>query len=161
LDQAAPALGLTVSAADLRRLARIMAPQAIGDPLAYTFDEDPELQHLLGIPKPLEMPGTLEIPEEPETTSAAQPSPSLNPTPTAVRHPGANATFQANVPHAPATPAPLPLPSMRPEPATGPVSMLSATICFAGPETAFAADVIPDGQIARGLSSSSAANCAT
>ena len=37
LDQAAPALGMKISAADLRRLAHILAPSATGDPLA----EDP------------------------------------------------------------------------------------------------------------------------
>ncbi|MGH7948429.1 MAG: hypothetical protein ACREQF_04320, partial [Candidatus Binataceae bacterium] len=44
LDEAAPALGMRVSADDLRRLARIMAPKATGDPLDYSFDVDPELR---------------------------------------------------------------------------------------------------------------------
>ncbi|HEY6419826.1 MAG TPA: hypothetical protein VIX59_12545, partial [Candidatus Binataceae bacterium] len=45
-DQAAPALGMRISAEDLRRLAHIMAPQSTADPLAFTYEEDPELRKL-------------------------------------------------------------------------------------------------------------------
>jgi hypothetical protein len=58
-DQAAPALGVRISAGDLRRLARIMAPDVTADPLNFTFDEDPDLQQLFGIAQPFELPGPL------------------------------------------------------------------------------------------------------
>jgi hypothetical protein len=52
LDQAAPALGMKISAADLRRLAHIMAPTATGDPLEYNFNEDQELKDIFGVTEP-------------------------------------------------------------------------------------------------------------
>jgi hypothetical protein len=84
LDQAAPALGMRISADDLRRLAHIMAPDATGDPLEFNFAEDPELRKLLG-PTLVPLPSTPESsptisPSPPETPGAA--APSLNPTPT-------------------------------------------------------------------------------
>ena len=69
-DQAAPALGIRISADDLRRLARLMAPRASGDPLAYSFDEDPELRRMFGLGAPLELPGDLERPSESEPAEA-------------------------------------------------------------------------------------------
>lgn len=79
-DQAAPALGVRISANDLRRLARIMAPQVTADPLNFTFREDPSLQQLFGIPQPLAMPGPL---PEGDTIPPAglAPSPALSPAP--------------------------------------------------------------------------------
>src|SRR5271154_3634234 len=52
LDQAAPALGMRISAADLRRLAHIMAPTATGDPLQFDNHEDPNLKKLFDVPEP-------------------------------------------------------------------------------------------------------------
>ncbi|HEV2171767.1 MAG TPA: lytic transglycosylase domain-containing protein, partial [Candidatus Binatus sp.] len=52
LDQAAPALGMRISAADLRRLAHIMAPTATGDPLRFNYGEDPELKKMFGVREP-------------------------------------------------------------------------------------------------------------
>ncbi len=52
LDQAAPALGMRISAADLRRLAHIMAPSAIGDPLQFNYREDPDMKKLFSVPEP-------------------------------------------------------------------------------------------------------------
>src|SRR5579862_6602642 len=52
LDQAAPALGMRISAADLRRLAHIMAPGATGDPLQFNYREDPDLKKLFAVPEP-------------------------------------------------------------------------------------------------------------
>src|SRR5208337_4875910 len=52
LDQAAPALGMRISAADLRRLAHIMAPNATGDPLQFNNREDPEMKKLFDVPEP-------------------------------------------------------------------------------------------------------------
>ncbi len=52
LDQAAPALGMRISAADLRRLAHIMAPTATGDPLQFNYSEDRDLKKLFAFPEP-------------------------------------------------------------------------------------------------------------
>jgi hypothetical protein len=84
LDQAAPALGMRISADDLRRLAHIMAPNATGDPLEFNFAEDPELKRLLG-PTLVPLAST---PESSPTISSSPtetpgvPGPSSNPTPT-------------------------------------------------------------------------------
>src|SRR5713226_9146483 len=82
LDQAAPALGVRISADDLRRLARMMAPQYAADPLVFSFDVDPQLQQMFGVSAPLESPGPLEVPS-PEETSSAAPTTSSSPTPPA------------------------------------------------------------------------------
>ena len=58
-DQAAPALGMRITAQDLRGLAHIMAPSLQGDPLGFSFDEDPELQKLFNIRPPLTTPDAL------------------------------------------------------------------------------------------------------
>jgi Transglycosylase SLT domain len=71
LDQAAPVLGMKISAADLRSLAHVMAPQLAADPLKYDFAEDPELRKMFGLTEPLKSPGPLEVPGE-----APEPSPS-------------------------------------------------------------------------------------
>ena len=87
LDQAAPALGMRISAEDLRRLARIMAPNATGDPLQFSTAEDPELKSLLvgpalpplsspPEPSPTASPSPTESPSPAETPSVAAPSPS-------------------------------------------------------------------------------------
>jgi hypothetical protein len=75
LDQAAPALGMRISADDLRRLARVMAPQYAADPLAFSFDEDPELQKMFGVNAPLEMPGLSDLPLSPSPTTNASGAP--------------------------------------------------------------------------------------
>ncbi len=59
-DQAAPALGMRISEDDLRQLAHVMAPQYAADPLAFSYEADPQLQHLFGFTEPLESPGLLE-----------------------------------------------------------------------------------------------------
>ncbi len=59
-DQAAPALGARISAADLRRLARIMAPQSTADPLQFNYGEDSELQHIFGFTPPPQTPDSVE-----------------------------------------------------------------------------------------------------
>ncbi|MHB8381081.1 MAG: lytic transglycosylase domain-containing protein [Candidatus Binataceae bacterium] len=56
LDEAAPALGMRISAGDLRRLAHIMAPNATGDPLRFNFDEDKNLKGMFGVTEPLSSP---------------------------------------------------------------------------------------------------------
>ena len=83
-DQAAPALGVRITAGDLRRLARIMAPDVTTDPLAFSFDEDPDLQQLFGVPQPYELPGPLPDANTvplPDLAPTSTPSPAL-PAPT-------------------------------------------------------------------------------
>ncbi|MGH8013193.1 MAG: lytic transglycosylase domain-containing protein [Candidatus Binataceae bacterium] len=91
LDQAAPALGMRVSANDLRRLARIMAPTSTTNPLVYDYTVDPQLQKLFGLTEPASTAGPLEIPgavpAQPERPSGAPPSPSASPGPAAVPSP--------------------------------------------------------------------------
>ena len=89
LDQAAPALGMRISAEDLRRLAHIMAPDATGDPLEFNFAEDPELRKLLG---PTLVP----------LTSTPESSPTISSSPTET--PGSAAPTSAPTP----TPQPTP-----------------------------------------------------
>jgi hypothetical protein len=112
-DQAAPALGARISAADLRRLARIMAPQSTADPLRFNYEEDPELQRIFGLTPPPLTPDSVEPSdsEEPEpaaTAGAPQPT-GATPLPTA--------TPQPDVPRVTPAPAPSPAPSAAPSPA--------------------------------------------
>jgi len=81
-DQAAPSLGMHISEEDLRQLAHMMAPQYAADPLAFSYDADPELQQLFGFAPPLESPGPPEAPA-PETTSSATPAATATGAPTA------------------------------------------------------------------------------
>lgn len=76
-DEASPALGMRISAQDLRGLAHIMAPRLSADPLAFSFDEDPELQKLFGFRPPLTTPDALsDTPDEgPEAAPSAPPPP--------------------------------------------------------------------------------------
>ena len=73
-DQAAPALGMRITAQDLRGLAHIMAPGLRADPLGFSFNEDPELQKLFNIRPPPAAPGALfdgtDAPAEPAPASA-------------------------------------------------------------------------------------------
>ncbi len=62
LDAVAPGLGLEVSADGLRRLARMLEPEYLGDPLEYSDTSDADLRRLFGFHDP----AALE-PEEPET----------------------------------------------------------------------------------------------
>jgi hypothetical protein len=48
LDQATPGLGIEISADGLRRLARMLRPDAVEDPLLYSLDVDPTLRSLFG-----------------------------------------------------------------------------------------------------------------
>ena len=78
-DQAAPSLNLHISADDLRRLARLLAPQYAADPLAFSFDVDPELQKMFGVSEPLESRGPFEAP--PGDASSVSPNPLTRPSP--------------------------------------------------------------------------------
>src|SRR5439155_411897 len=52
LDAAAPSLGLEISGDGLRRLARVLDPTYVGDPLAYTEAPDPVLRELFHFHEP-------------------------------------------------------------------------------------------------------------
>ena len=103
LDQAAPALGVRITAGDLRQLARIMSPQYTADPLTFSFEVDPQLQQMFGVSAPLESPGPIEVPA-PEDTSNTPPSVnSLSTPPTPISSPSPTAP-----PISPPTPIPSP-----------------------------------------------------
>ena len=78
LDQAAPALGMRISAADLRRLAHIMAPDASGDALQFDYGEDPDMKKLFSVPEPPRSRHPIEEENIPPSAPAA-PSKSLPP----------------------------------------------------------------------------------
>jgi len=78
LDQAAPALGMRISADDLRRLAHVMAPNSTEDPLQFNFAEDPTLKALLA-PSPAPLTSPPEASPAPSETPAVSPSPSPAP----------------------------------------------------------------------------------
>src|SRR5580700_8347386 len=88
LDQAAPALGMRISAADLRRLARIMAPGATGDPLQFNYGEDPDLKKIFGVPEPPSGHHPIEEENVPPSAPGAPPNASG---PTATPKPGPSA----------------------------------------------------------------------
>src|SRR5580704_6883285 len=75
LDQAAPALGMRISAADLRRLAHIMAPGATGDPLQFNYREDPDMKKLFAVPEPPKSRRPIEEESIPPSNSSAPASP--------------------------------------------------------------------------------------
>lgn len=50
LEQAAPGLAIEISADGLRRLARMLRPEVIADPLEYDLKPDPGLRTLFGLP---------------------------------------------------------------------------------------------------------------
>ena len=75
LDQAAPALGIRISAADLRRLAHIMAPSATGDPLQFNYREDPDMKRLFSVPEPPRSRHPIEEEDVPPSAPAAAPAP--------------------------------------------------------------------------------------
>src|SRR5208282_4650451 len=74
LDQAAPALGMRISAADLRRLAHIMAPDAPGDPLQFNYREDRDLKKLFAVPEPPASRHPIEEEDVPPSAPGASPS---------------------------------------------------------------------------------------
>jgi hypothetical protein len=73
-DQAAPALGMRITAQDLRGLAHILAPQLRADPLTFSFDEDPELQKLFDIRPPLTTEDAFPLQPETAPDPAAPPN---------------------------------------------------------------------------------------
>jgi len=75
LDQAAPALGMRISAADLRRLAHIMAPSATGDPLQFNYREDSDMKKLFSVPEPPRSRHPIEEESIPPSAPGAAPAP--------------------------------------------------------------------------------------
>ncbi len=79
LDQAAPALGVRISADDLRRLAKMIGPSTSADPLSFGFEEDPELRKMFHVREPLASEGPLDtessIVETPKATAAESGAP--------------------------------------------------------------------------------------
>jgi hypothetical protein len=65
LDQATPGLGIEISADGLRRLARMLRPDAVEDPLLYSLDVDPTLRTLFGFSP--ELPPELPPPSAPHS----------------------------------------------------------------------------------------------
>jgi hypothetical protein len=62
LDQATPGLGIEISADGLRRLARMLQPDAVEDPLLYSLDADPTLRTLFGLSPELPPEPPSEVP---------------------------------------------------------------------------------------------------
>lgn len=56
LNAVGPEFGLEISADGLRRLARMLDPSGVVDPLVYSIEVDPELRKLLGLGPPLPAP---------------------------------------------------------------------------------------------------------
>ena len=69
LDRAAPGLGIEVSADGLRRLARLLRPEATEDPLLYGVDVDATLRSLFGLPPESDLVPTPAPPPGPERGS--------------------------------------------------------------------------------------------
>src|SRR5262249_13494740 len=63
LNQAAPGLGIEISADGLRRLARLLRPEVTEDPLVYSPEVDPTLRTLFGLPTELEPPSSSTSPD--------------------------------------------------------------------------------------------------
>jgi Transglycosylase SLT domain len=98
-DEASPALGVRISAADLRRLARIMAPQVTADPLQFNYNEDPELQRLLGIVPPAETPDSVSQSDIVSSTPAPSPTATVSPSvPGSSASPGPAAADAPSIP---------------------------------------------------------------
>jgi hypothetical protein len=81
LDQAAPALGMRISARDLRRLAHIMAPNTAGDPLKFDYHEDRDLKKIFPMPAPPASRGPLDTSEDAPPAPLRSPPRSLAPIP--------------------------------------------------------------------------------
>jgi hypothetical protein len=145
LDQAASNLGLRISADDLRRLARIMAPEVSGDPLAYSFDEDPQLRRMFGLGAPLELPGNIEVPAEP-----APPSPEGG-----LESPRGEADYESRADNAPSIDKFSPGEAMSQLPTcklshVGPLSTLSSAFGMLGPKVVLAAQTDTIGPVSAG-----------
>ncbi len=75
LDAAGPGLGIEISADGLRRMARIIAPDATADPLVYSDAPDPALQKLFRFHEPESLPPAPEQSPPPEPGTWFWPGP--------------------------------------------------------------------------------------
>jgi hypothetical protein len=165
LDQMAPALGMRISADDLRRLARMIGPTQGKDPLGFSFDEDPELRKMFNLKEPLSSEGPLDtesevvetpIPNESpsseatgeetgeatgEATPEAMPS-ATNAMPSAAASPlSASPAIEETPPATPSAPL-IPPMSIKPDPST---SLLQLPFWILSPREADAAEIAPTG----------------
>lgn len=93
LDQLGPESGVEMSADGLRRLARIVAPAATGDPLEHGAEVDPELRALFGFGPPLPAPeDNPDVETDPPLDEPTPGSPSPAPTPATGGSPDGGAT---------------------------------------------------------------------
>jgi hypothetical protein len=160
LDQAAPALGIKISAENLRRLAHMIGPAKTGDPLSFNFNEDPELQKMFRVKPPLASEGPLDtapsttvmIPEATASGNAsATPTEAVSNTPVeAVLStagppvaPTATPTLSPVVPSPFITPSPLNSLSPSPEstPTSSPISWLRIPRLLLTPDDANAGEI--------------------
>lgn len=103
LDQAAPALGMRISTADLLRLAKLITPPGgTANPLAFSFEEDPELRKMFHVKEPLASEGPLDTESKVVETPTA--SPAASPTAAATASPSieSSAAVSASVSSTPA-----------------------------------------------------------
>lgn len=151
-DQAAPALGVRISTADLRRLARIMAPASTVDPLQFNYDEDPELQRMFGLAPPPKTPDAVEPSDvsgsEPAPTAAASPAPT-SPAPSASATPAGPPPPAASIPPAGSTPPAGGAADGGPSPSAA-ASFMRMALGLIGPAEAMA-DATPTGERLRQL----------
>ncbi len=151
-DQAAPALGVRISSADLRRLAHMIGPTVTTDPLAFTFEEDPELRKMFHVKEPLASEGPLDTQSNLVETPTATASPTASPTASASE--GASPTPGMSGSAAPsATPSPLnqpaaastptPEPSLEVAPTPAPLSLWRIPLWIFTPADADAAEPAP------------------
>ena len=119
LDQMAPALGVRISADDLRRLARMIGPTHGKDPLSFSFDEDPELRKMFNLKEPLSSEGPLDT----ESEIVETPVPSESPAAFATTTPEAVPSAEAS-PIASGEPSPMPSAEASPVPSEEPLPTL-------------------------------------
>jgi hypothetical protein len=74
IDELGPGTGLEISAAGLRRLARIVAPEVGVDPLLYEAAVDPSLRERFGFGAPIPLPDPSQLAEE-EPPAETPPAP--------------------------------------------------------------------------------------
>ena len=122
LDQAGPDSGIEISADGLRRLARLVAPSAAEDPLAWTPGVDPQLRELFGFGPPL--PGPEENPDvDAEAGAAAGDEDAVDDAPAASPDAGAS---PAASPAIAATPIPSPVAADAPDAVETPADAIPA-----------------------------------
>jgi len=145
VDAAGPSLGLEISADGLRRLARVLEPEATGDPLAYSDAPDPALRELFHFRDPPDAGAAAEAPAgddagprtAPPAAGTASPAGTAAPPPGTppASEPPAPPAPDAPSPPAPPTPAPPepPASTTEPPPAPGAWDWLALASAWAEP----------------------------